>query len=199
MQRDYVRTVHQPLTAEAVPQAQAMYAQMEEEARDMLARSGVDPSLWQVRHSMDLRYSYQAYELTIPVSSEEVSYDGLPSIAERFHRAHQDVYGHHAPQQTVQLVNLRVVAVGKLLRNYVVSEGPERTGTLAQAALGTRQVHFHETGLTDCPVYERDRLPTGTPIPGPAILEETSSTVVVYPGQQAEATRWGTITITNAH
>ena len=167
VQRDYVRTVHQPLTADAVPQAQSMYAQMEEEARDMLARSGVDPSLWQVRHSMDLRYSYQAYELTIPVSSEEVSYDGLPSIAERFHRAHQNVYGHHAPQQTVQLVNLRVVAVGKLLRNYVVSEGPERTGTLAQAALGTRQVHFHETGLTACPVYERDRLPTNTPIPGP--------------------------------
>ena len=199
LQRDYVRTVHQPLTADAVPQAQSMYAQMEEEARDMLARSGVDPSLWQVRHSMDLRYSYQAYELTIPVSSDEVSYDGLPSIAERFHRAHQNVYGHHAPQQTVQLVNLRIVAVGKLLRNYVVSEGPERTGALAQAALGTRQVHFHETGLIDCPVYERDRLPTNTPIPGPAILEETSSTVVVYPGQQAEATRWGTVTITNAH
>jgi N-methylhydantoinase A len=105
------------------------------------------------------------------------------------------VYGHHSPQQTVQLVNLRVVAVGKLLRNYVVSDGGERGGTLDQAAIGSREVFFHETGLTTCPVYERDRLPTGTPILGPAILEETSSTVVVYPGQQAEATRWGTITI----
>ena len=197
LQRDYVRTVHQPLTSGVVPQAQSMYAQLEEEAQNMLARSGVNPNLWEVRHSMDLRYAYQAYELTIPVSSDEVSYDGLPSIAERFHRAHQNVYGHHSPHQTVQLVNLRVVAVGKLLRNYVVSEGPERPGPLSQAHLGTRPVHFHETNLTDCPVYERALLPTNTPIPGPAILEETSSTVVIYPNQQAQATPWGTITITN--
>ena len=195
LQRDYVRTVHVPLTADVVTQAQSMYAHMEEEAHDMLARSGVDPSLWQVRHSMDLRYTYQAYELTIPVSSEEVSYDGLSSIAERFHRAHQNVYGHHSPQQLVQLVNLRVVAVGKLLRNYVVSEGAARGGGLDQAAIGKREVFFHETGLAECPVYERDLLPTGIPVLGPAILEETSSTVVVYPGQQAEASRWGTVTI----
>ena len=195
LQRDYVRTVHQPLTPDVVPQAQSMYAQLEEEAHDMLARSGVAPALWEIRPSMDLRYSYQAYELTIPVSSDEVSHDGLPSIAQRFHRAHQNVYGHHSPHQTVQLVNLRIVAVGKLLRNYVVSEGPERPGPLSQAALGTRQVHFHETNLTPCPVYARHLLPTNTPIPGPAILEEPSSTVVVYPGQEAEATRWGTVVI----
>ena len=147
---------------------------------------------------MDLRYSYQAYELTIPISSEEVSYDGLASIVDRFHRAHQSVYGHHSPRQLVQLVSLRVVAVGKLPRNYVASTVADRNATLDEARIGERQVYFRETGLTPCPVYERASLPAGTPIRGPAILEEPSSTVVVYPGQQAEATTHGTLTITNA-
>ena len=197
LQRDYVRTVHSPLAVEMLPRVQAMYQQMEAEARDMLARSDVDSDLWQLRRSMDLRYPYQAYELTVPVAADEVSHEGLEQIAQRFHQAHQTVYGHHSPQQSVHLVNLRVVAVGKLPRSYASRPVQGRSGPLAQARVGSRQVFFRETGLTACPIYERERLPIDTPIPGPAILEEASSTIVVYPNQQATATQWNTITITS--
>ena len=163
VQRDYVRTVHQPLTADAVPQAQSMYAQMEEEARDMLARSGVDPSLWQVRHSMDLRYSYQAYELTIPVSSEEVSYDGLPSIAERFHRAHQTVYGHPSLNASTAPTRMSTATTHPTADRPAGESPRRRRGQAAAELCGQRGPRTHRPSLPSRPRHPPSPLPRNWP------------------------------------
>ena len=46
------------------------------------------------------------------------------------------------------------------------------------------------------PVYDRGDLSAGSEIEGPAVIQESSSTVIVYPGQRAAATEFGTIEIT---
>ena len=49
------------------------------------------------------------------------------------------------------------------------------------ALKGERQVYFPEAGYLPCPVYNRYALPPGTSLPGPAVVEERESTVVVGP------------------
>jgi N-methylhydantoinase A len=49
-----------------------------------------------------------------------------------------------------------------------------------------RQAYFNATDACDVPVWRRDLLSPGTRIEGPAIIEEKTSTTVLYPGQSAE-------------
>jgi len=195
LERDYVRTFYAALVQPVFDQVKSMYKEMEKAAMDMLARSGVNKERWEVRYSMDLRYPYQAYELNIPVDSWEIEDGSIDSIADRFHQRHLAVYGHNVPEEPVHLVNLRITAVGRLSGTYVVPRVRKTEGSLDGALTGGRDVFFRETGTNHCPVYERDRIPVDTHIQGPAIIEEPSSTIVIYPGQYAMSTEWGTITI----
>ncbi|MFQ5873730.1 MAG: hypothetical protein ACE5JL_08000 [Dehalococcoidia bacterium] len=168
---------------------------MERDAEEMLARSGIQRELWNLRRSMDLRYGYQAYELTVPVEPSEMEADSLSNIAKRFHDQHMGVYGYNAPTEAIQLVNLRVTAIGRLGGSYICRRVSPDSRNLGQAAIGERDLFFPETGLTRCPVYNREKLPVNVPISAPAVIQEPNSTTVVYPSQTARATEWGTVTL----
>ena len=59
-----------------------------------------------------------------------------------------------------------------------------------------RQVFFAEAGgFTDCPSYDRYRLPARGVVEGPAIVEEMDSTTVIHPGFRAEVDRYGNLLI----
>ena len=195
LKRDYVRTLFAPLGWDVLTLIREGYRQMEREAGDMLARSRIDRERWEVRHSMDLRLVHQAYELTVPVGLSELEAGDLTAITERFHAQHLAVYGYNAPGEAVQLVNLRVSAIGRLSRSYVVRPVARPDGPLDGAVAAERSVFFKETGFILCPVYDRTKLPVDAAVRGPAIVEEASSTIVVYPGQSATVTEWGTITL----
>ena len=108
------------------------------------------------------------------------------------------MYGYNAPDEPIQLVNLRVTAIGQLGGNYIAQKATSSSATLDQARTAYREVFFRETGKTRCPIYDRGVLPIGIPVPGPAVIQEANSTIVVYPGQSARATEWGTVEITLA-
>ena len=58
-----------------------------------------------------------------------------------------------------------------------------------------RRVHFGAHGWIDTPVYDRAALPAGPVVPGPAIVEEMSSTIVIRPGDRARVDDIGNIVI----
>jgi N-methylhydantoinase A/oxoprolinase/acetone carboxylase beta subunit len=48
-----------------------------------------------------------------------------------------------------------------------------------------RPAYFNGRDACDAPVWRRSALPPGARIEGPAIIEEKTSTTVLYPGQRA--------------
>ena len=104
-----------------------------------------------------------------------------------FHDRHRQTYGHANPNEPVQLVNLRLTALGRLprldLRQYGMASRPVRQ----------RRVWFAETGFVDCPVHWRDGLDTGASLAGPAIIEAVDSTTIVPPAWTAAIDRRGYI------
>jgi N-methylhydantoinase A len=178
---DLMRQVHEDISAEA---------------RDMLSRSGISEENWDFRYSIDMRYGHQAYELTVPVGESEIREGALDAMAERFHAQHFTTYDYNAPDEPIQLVNLRVSAIGKFGADFIASRASGGNGTGTVAPRSQREVYFKESGRVSCPVYDRGDLNTGVEIKGPAVIQESSSTVVIYPGQSARATEFGTIEIT---
>ncbi|UCC87811.1 MAG: hypothetical protein JSV81_00500, partial [Anaerolineales bacterium] len=59
------------------------------------------------------------------------------------------------------------------------------------ATKGIRRVNFDELGFHQADIYERDRLPVGVTVRGPAVVEEPASTTVVFPGQRLTKDEYG--------
>ena len=62
-----------------------------------------------------MRYRRQAYELTVPIADgRDHPRQYLDALAEAFHAKHEQTYGHANRAEPVQLVNLRLTALGRL-------------------------------------------------------------------------------------
>jgi N-methylhydantoinase A len=128
----------------------------------------------------DVRYRRQAYELTVPVADGAITGATLQALADAFHTKHEQTYGHANRAEPVQLVNLRLTALGRL-PGLTLTQRSDATA----ARQRTRDVWFAETGFVATPVHWRDGLLPGVMIGGPAIIEAVDSTTVVPPGWRA--------------
>ena len=68
-------------------------------------------------------------------------------------------------------------------------------GTAADAIVGQRELYIGDSGVVLAPVYDRDRLPAGSILEGPALVEEATTTSVVWAGQRASVDRFGLLSI----
>jgi N-methylhydantoinase A len=112
---------------------------------------------------------------------------------------HEQTYGYGVPDDPVEIVNLGLSAIGRI-RKPRLKEIRRGTASADDALKRLRRVYFDALdGSVDCPVFDRYALASGNVIPGPAIIEETDSTTVVYPGYAAEVVEFGTLLVTAGH
>jgi N-methylhydantoinase A len=161
----------------------AVFDEMEREARAALQDERVSPDRQLFVRSVDMRYVGQEYYLTIPCGVGHFSSDHVRSLVSAFHQEHARAYGHSAPGEPVEIVNLRLTAVGLIPRPAL----KPRQGPVASAEpVATRPVYFEDARrFVETPVYRRDSLAPGTLIAGPAVIEELDSTVLLLPGDRA--------------
>lgn len=173
----------------------AAFAALEDKARNALAVDGYSSDMVSFRRLADLRYTGQAYELTVEVDSGEVTAALLEGIVDRFHREHEKTYGHANAGDPVDLVGLRLQAspvatdeipYGKYWRRMAGGKGDH--------PVSRRSYFGPETGFHDVPVLGRTGL-SETPRPGPVIIEEGESTCVVPPGWSAALDTYGNIVL----
>jgi N-methylhydantoinase A len=150
---------------------------MEAAARQQLEREGFAPEQQRLLRSLDLRYRGQAFELNIPAADTDLQLDRIESD---FHRQHRDTYGHANPQAAIELVNARLTAYGLVPKP--VAARHSAPGAELASALDERRPVWFDGRAHDCPVWDRDRLPDGAELHGPAIVEEFGATTVVPPG-----------------
>ncbi len=152
-----------------------LFAEMEGGVRRQLELEGFGAAQQRMRRSLDLRYRGQAFELNLEVADEP-----LAAVEAAFHRHHRAVYGHADPTAAIELVNARLTAYGVVAKPAAARLEVGATAG-APALIERRPVRF-DGAVHDCPVWERDRLPTDVELRGPAIVEEFGATTVVLPG-----------------
>ena len=170
------RSVLGAVTAETPAILQAQLDEMMTHARAELTREGIAEEAMIFNGLVDARYKGQSYELTIPFERD---------ILAAFHAAHTHRYGHAMPEWTVEVVNLRVQAVGLVEKPKLVPEPlVEDDGT--DAFLGHRvAVCGDRAGERPIALYEREQLPPGATFAGPALVFQMDSTVFIAPGWSA--------------
>jgi len=177
LKRDYSRTLYADLSALDPAQVAKALIEMEAMASEWLTAVAIPLTRRALVRAADVRYRRQAYELTVPLAEGPIARASLDILADAFHEKHSRTYGHANPEEPVQLVNLRLTAIGRL-PSLALALPP----ATALARRTMREVWFPEIGSTPCPVHWRDGLRAGETLAGPAIVEAMDSTIVVPPG-----------------
>ena len=193
LKRDYVRTLYADLGSVDPARVAGAFAIMEASGRAMLETANVPAERRAMPRLMDVRYRRQAYELTVPVEDGPVTRASLDAAMAAFHAKHELTYGHANPAEAVQLVNLRLTAIGRLPRLALAQHG---SSDLARTR--HRDVWFSSHGFVSTPVHWRPGLVEGDTIQGPAIVEAVDSTAVIPPGWTARVDDAGFIRMTRS-
>ena len=117
-------------------------------------------------------------------------------MAAAFHEAHASEYGHAFEQSPIEIVNLRVIRIGRMPK--LTELKPPRGGSLQEAYVRSASCVFRVAGELksfDTPVYRRELLPVGERFSGPAIILQKDSTSVVTPDASAVVHSSGSIII----
>ena len=189
---DFSRTHPASLTPEALPGIQHTFAELLEQAERWFVLEGIPETRRRLRRVADMRYVGQNYELSVELPSRFLTAEDVPVVLEAFHKAHDFAYGYAAEGEPVQVVTLRLEATG-----IVPKPLPQRVppgASIEDARIGTRYAYLPENGGWGAvPLYDRSRLGAGLCLPGPAIVEQMDSTVLVLPGQRADVDDYGNV------
>ncbi len=146
--------------------------------------------------SVEMRYVGQSFELDVPAPEGPCDAVWIEAIVQRFHAEHERTYGFKATQEPVELVNLRV-AVVKPIDKPRIRPLPKGTADGSAAVTGHRQVYFSENRKwTTAALYDRYALLPENRAPGPAVIEEDDSTVLVPPGWAADVDEHANLILT---
>jgi len=150
-----------------------IFSTITKEAEQILAEEGFLNEECQILHYLDLRYKGQSYELTVPYTGD---------FLKEFHKNHHLLYSYTLEDKDCEIVNLRVVAVGK-----TPARGP---GTLAiriekkeptpsdPRIFCRKEVYFNGDFQQFCVYYRKDLVP-GSRLKTPSIVVSDDSTVII--------------------
>ena len=117
----------------------------------------------------------------------------MSQLIEQFHLLHEQLYTFCDRQAEVEIVNLRVKAIG-VVDKFDLSLLNQSNGTQPKSA-GERNLYFSNRGFKSTPVYNRDDLLAGHELKGPAIIDQLDTTTVIFPGDMASVDQLGSISI----
>jgi len=172
--KDYSRTVM--LRGDtAFADLQAAMAPLIEQGRADLTAEGYPAGAIRLEASADLRYAGQSFELNIAFSV---------TLLADFHAAHLAAYGYQDAEAEVEIVNLRVKAIG-LVEAPPLPKFSKTSAKVEDALIGRYLVRYAE-GAVETPFYDAERLGTGAAFPGPAIVVHPDTTILVGAQDQAK-------------
>jgi N-methylhydantoinase A len=172
--RDTSRAILRAITSEDFPELNAQLEEMIASARDDLHAEGIDEARMVFHGIADMRYRGQSYELAVRFDENFVA---------NFHAEHARSYGHSMPNRAVEVVNLRVQAVGLVDKpTFQPEEVHENDGS--SALLGQKSAIFR-AGEVTVNLYGREKLSPGAKIAGAALIFQLDCTTVLPPGWSA--------------
>jgi len=163
-----------------LPAFRRVFSALHKKGIGELRKEGFSRQKIHVTDFLDVRYEGQAYELTIPFSSQ---------WEDAFHEAHERRYGHSSRGKPLQVVTARATLRGDIQKpSFRIARRKQRAGPPAERVPVWSGGRWRRTS-----VYDRAELRYGNEFDGPAVVGEYSSTTWVPPDFRAEVDRYGNL------
>ncbi len=186
---DFIRTFYGDLTGIDFAALVQTHGEMVREATSGLRHK--DSAEQQIH--LDLRYVGQEFTLQVPVTLEQLKSADRQGIRQAFDALYEHRYAHHSPDESVEMVNIRLAVIGKRPR----LQFPSLTASGSAKPVRERQVYLSDPAKpVACPVYDRPSLGAGARVAGPALVQEHGTTTVLFEHDACEVAPSGELVIT---
>lgn len=165
--KDYVKTVMLPATTDLVAITD-LFSPLVSSGILELENEGVFSDQVEIEQSLDMRYKGQSYELNIPYSVDFIS---------AYHNAHDTEYGYSYPDKPIEIVNLRVRAIGKVPQISLPPMNETVNESIPEAIKHTSIEFSYGSALV--PVYDFSRFLPGNSLVGPALIVSADTTILI--------------------
>lgn len=184
MKHNYLSSYTSRLDRMDYARLNGVFAEMEARGRQELAEAGVTAEHMTIHRSLDMRYVDQIHECQVDIPTADLSPQNIGQIAEAFHRRHEELFTYSERDNMVEIINLESTVVGRVERPQLpaLARGNRNAD---QTRGGERYAFFEEQGgFVATPVYDGAKLLVSNVVQGPAIIEEVTTTIVIFPGWQ---------------
>jgi len=181
--KDYTRTVMLPGST-PVPDLSALLELLAERGYHEILAEDIPAERIRIERFLDMRYRGQSYELIVPFSD---------TVYTDFHHLHEHEYGYTNIDAPVEVVNLRVRAIGQGTPPPLSPrpiQGPDPT----MALLESQRVVF-TGGPIVTPFYRAESLEPGNRIQGPAVVVRSDTTILIGTSDRAEVDEFDNLLI----
>lgn len=162
----------------------------------LMKEANVPPEEVEFEIAADMRFVGQGYEITVPIPPPVLATRNTAALAESFHSEYRRRFDRELAGMSGEVISWRV----RVLSAPGVAEfqfAGESDGSGDSGPPATRTAYFAECGsFVDVTVHDRARLKEGDVVVGPAVIEESESTVVVGPGAEVVVDGAGNLLMT---
>ncbi len=194
--QQYARTRFRDLDRIDPGEVEQIYDEMRSEAEAAFAEIAVGEGALEFYQTVDMRYTGQFHEVEIELPSEPVSQDSLDELVRRFNEQYEKLYGYSLPEQPVEFLTF-YLKVTRPRRRFELLGTSAKPGDIEQARRGTRSCLLADERV-NVRVYDGDRLQPGHRILGPALIDDTTTTVFVGAGSTCQIDPHGHLVISSS-
>ncbi|WP_087686848.1 MULTISPECIES: hydantoinase/oxoprolinase family protein [unclassified Pandoraea] len=190
MRHDSVQTLNKPLAALDTDDLVARVEALQVACQQRLDSAGVRFDAVKEVIELDMLYVGQSHTVRVPVAREALHREG---IAQAFETAYREAFGRALDGIAVRIMNLRYARIGVRPKFDLGVLAPQATEM--PSSLGTQRV-YHAGQWWDAVRFARLDLPVGASVAGPAILEQSDTTIWLEPGFSGRVDALGNLLIT---
>ena len=195
IRHDFIQTRITSFSTAPMEELNAMWTELLDEAKAVFAQEGVAEEQAVFTYIADMRYMGQEHTVQVAAPAVPWKEEDRSEIMARFHRTHEHFYTFSLPDTPAEIVNLHLVAYGRLHKPELREIAPHE-GDISSALKETRRVFFSGEGWLETPIYDRAKLGAGASAAGPLVVEEPTTATVVCPGQSLSVDKFGDLVVT---
>jgi len=155
-------------------------------------KDGIDSTRQDVKYQADIRYTGQAFQLSLGISIDDLKKNSLSILTDEFDRQHEQLFTFaHGKDHEIVMLRAVVEAQNEEMADLDINSS---NSSVDDAKIQDSQFYY-EGKWHDAALFERNKIGVNSTIPGPSIIQEMDSTTVILPGHSATVDKIGNLLI----
>ena len=191
VRHDLVRTISVNESYNAI---EKIFYSMKIEAENLIKKEKAKINKLSFEYSVDARYKGQEFTINISLKDYKFTTKNINDFINKFHKTYEQNYSHSSTQERIEIINLRIVAIGNLSKISIpkIKKGkikPKKNAIIMKTKM------YLENKFVNCEVWDRSKLLAGNQIKGPTMIVDYGSTTIVPNNCLCKVSKYGQIII----